>query len=500
MNTRVDPHSSGIPWIPLPPNPINQGGDKVNKAINNIAGLFHKHGIPFDQVRGGDQGDGVLSSLNSILINDRLKDLTLSQLQQLRGHLTDLYNELRESGYYESSNFVPKSASGTPQQGALHTKFKEFGDKVEEQIKQLEKPNNNPTITSQSRSLKVGNNNPTPENKKMENVPWTPELREQLLRQQQIPPELGLHSDKALILPPADFNDFNNTEGTINVTPKAILGILSKNGVIVPETLHDKTPLLWGDLFSPEIIDQLNKDSPSFGVLSTIYPMVTGKPWNGKPIPPGGETPPHNPLQSVKLTQEIEDQLRNQTDNPPGMGSNKPVIIRGLGDSAFINQTPGHIRDLVASTGGLDLSHLNHPNIVWGDLYSPRVIGQIDPNNPAHKNAFDFLLLTYKAITGKDWDGKAIEPIQHPEGEEPWRSSNSKIDFLYNGTKETAGPNAVGYVLREIHGAKIPKEFSTWGELLSPDVLTAIRGISDAAKRDKALALYENVYKIVTEN
>lgn len=53
MNTRVDHHSSGIPWIPLPPNPINQGGDKVNKAINNIAGLFRKHGIPFDQVRGG---------------------------------------------------------------------------------------------------------------------------------------------------------------------------------------------------------------------------------------------------------------------------------------------------------------------------------------------------------------------------------------------------------------------------------------------------------------
>lgn len=55
MNTRVDPHSSGIAWIPLPPNPINQGGDKVNKAINNIAGLFHKHGIPFDQVRGGSR-------------------------------------------------------------------------------------------------------------------------------------------------------------------------------------------------------------------------------------------------------------------------------------------------------------------------------------------------------------------------------------------------------------------------------------------------------------
>jgi hypothetical protein len=113
---------------------------------------------------------------------------------------------------------------------------------------------------------------------------------------------------------------------------------------------------------------------------------------------------------------------------------------------------------------------------------------------------FNTFLDTYKAITGKDWDGKPIQPIQHPEGEEPWRSSNSQINFLYNSTKMRAGPNDVGFVLREVCGAKIPKEFSTWGELLSPDVLTAIRGISDAAQRDKALALYENVYKIVTGN
>lgn len=332
----------------------------------------------------------------------------------------------------------------------------------------------------------------------MENVPWTPELRDQLFAQQQNPP--GLRSNQALIFSPEDPNNFNNNEGTINVTPKAILDILTQNGVKVPETLHGKTGLLWGDLFSPEIIDQLNEDSPSFGVLSTIYPMVTGQPWNGKPIQPGGETPRHNPLQPVMLTPEIEVQLRDQTDNPPGMGSTKPVIIRA-GDSAFINQTPEHIRDLVAFTGGLDLSHLNNPNIVWGDLYSPRVIGQIDPNNPAHKKAFNILLLTYEAITGKkDWDGKAIQPIQHPEGEEPWRSSNSQINFLYNGTKVRAGPNDVGFVLREVCGAKIRKEFSTWGELLSPDVLTAIQGISDTDQRVKALALYENVYKIVTGN
>jgi hypothetical protein len=181
------------------------------------------------------------------------------------------------------------------------------------------------------------------------------------------------------------------------------------------------------------------------------------------------------------------------------MGSAIPVIIRA-GDSVFINQTPGHIRDLVAITGGLDLSHLNHPNIAWGDLFSPRVIGQIDQNNPAHQRAFSILLLTYKAITGKDWDGKPIQPIQHPEGEEPWRSSNSQINFLLDGKEEDAGPNDVGFFLREVCGAKIRKEFSTWGELLSSDVLTAIQEISDTDQRDKALALYENVYKIVTGN
>jgi hypothetical protein len=126
----------------------------------------------------------------------------------------------------------------------------------------------------------------------MENVPWTPERRDQLFAQQQNPP--GLDSKQPLIFPPADPNNFNNNEGTINVTPKAILGILTDIGVKVPETLHGKTDLLWGDLYSPEIIDQLNKDSPAFATLSTIYAMVTGQPWNGKPIQPG-ETPPPSP-------------------------------------------------------------------------------------------------------------------------------------------------------------------------------------------------------------
>jgi hypothetical protein len=69
-----------------------------------------------------------------------------------------------------------------------------------------------------------------------------------------------------------------------------------------------------------------------------------------------------------------------------------------------------------------------------------------------------------------------------------------------DGKEVRAGPNDVGFFLREVCGAKIRKEFSTWGELLSSDVLTAIQGISDTGQRVKALALYENVYKIVTGN